>query len=166
MDSRISKLIRTNTALVFLCVIAIGVFIMTIRKNTDIEEPVRPAPVVVSNSQTPTSTGSVLDQLPESSPLKRAPSPDSFEKFFYSGQATTSAIFNCNDAYDVLLIYPVDIEYRVSSLSSVYNRAFACTLNASTTRVIDLSSVTLHASTTYYLVRAHQGLKGSWYGPY
>jgi hypothetical protein len=170
MDSRISKLLRTNTALVLLCVIAICALIYTL-KGRDGEEQIpvaHPTPTIapVSTGSSENSIQDIMDQVPESSPLKHAPARETFAQFVFQGQATTSVALECTDIYDVVLIYPMNIEYRATPVGSVYNRAFPCQKNTSMTRTIDVSMAPLHASTTYYIIRAHQGMRGTWYGPY
>lgn len=168
MHSRITQLIRSNIALAFLCIIAGGVLIMTIRgqEGVKMDKPVQEAPRIVPVDVRGGSTSDRGERALLSASLRDAPLPSSLLHITFSGQATTSVSLLCEDAYSVLLMYPVDVEYRINPLGSVYNRAFPCLRQATTTQVVDLHGLPLRMDMVYYFVRAHQGAEGSWYGPY
>jgi hypothetical protein len=170
MESRISKLIRTNTALALLCIISVGVLLLLLRQRDSLSRTAQTQQAAVEKSVAPIpveqSSPSPLDRLPASSPLKHAPAPGTFESFVFYGQATTSATLVCQDNYGVVLIYPSTLDYRLNPLSFLYNRAMLCARDATSTQLISFEHVRLEASSTYYIVRAHQGKQGSWYNPY
>lgn len=172
--STIEKLLRTNTALVFLCVISIGVLMLLFR-HAKTEEPapvIAPviAPVTVPAEQASGAMNTVNneEQVPPlaSSVFRNGPVPDTLPTFIFKGQPTVKTTFTCTDVYDVALIYPMSIDYRLYPLSSLYNRATACKNGVTTSKTISLENVRTEIGSRYYIVRAHQGKKGSWYNPY
>jgi hypothetical protein len=164
----IEKLLRTNTALIFLCVISIGVLVILFRRD-DAAKPVA-APVIVGTEQgsNPSVNANGDEIVPSlaASPYRNAPAPEKLPSFTFKDQSTVETSFTCTDTYDVALIYPISIDYRLYPLSSLYNRATACVKGATEKRVISLEKVRVEIGMEYYIVRAHQGKKGSWYGPY
>ncbi len=167
----IEKLLRTNTALVFLCVISIGVLILLFRHSSNKEPVVAPIITPISSTVGQSSDFSsvgVEDLVPSlsASPFRNAPAPEALPTFVFKGQATAKTSFTCTDVYDVALIYPMSIDYRLYPLSSLYNRATPCAKGTTLSQTISLEHVRTETGSTYYIVRAHQGKKGGWYAPY
>lgn len=170
---KIENLLRTNTALLLLCIISIGVLFLLIRhddagdKGSDIDLSAKKITIDPTQAtEDDLASEDPLAALPASSPLKHAPAPGTFQEFVFYGQSELGISFTCSDTYHVALIYPSTIDYRLNPLSALYNRAFPCTMNGSTTESISLVDRPFQASTTYYIVRAHQGKQGTWHGPY
>lgn len=170
MTSRIAQLLRTNIALALLCVIAIGVLIILFRQpERSGEAPVPKAQTVPSVVQT--GTPGVAESQSVGGPVEQAsfenmPSPKTFRPFTYSGQDLLNATGTCADAYEVLMIFPDDTDYRTNPGSAKYNTAEACAKGASFSKDVALKPLNLIASSSYYLIRASEGTSGTWYNPY
>ena len=169
---QIEKLLRTNTALAFLCIISIGILILLLRHSDPTKQTSTPThdPVVVSTGESTHPSPVVTDEelVPSlaASPFREGPVPGKLPTFVFAGQTTVKTTFTCTDVYDVALIYPTSIDYRLYPLSSLYNRATACTKGTTASRTISIENMRTEVGMTYYIVRAHQGKKGSWYDPY
>lgn len=178
--SKIEKLIRTNMALVFLCIISIGVLVLVVKNSGDDKSSVK---TIVAGSVSNVGGGSddladitspnESDDLAKSStqslalsPLRNMPDSSKFESFTYLVGDSIKVSSKCNDVYYVVIIYPEEIDYRIDLLSSKYNSATTCIKGKSYTDSVDLSGKGLVEGAKYYVVHASQAKKGSWYGPY
>lgn len=128
------------------------------------------APVIVAADQgsNPAVMANGEEQVPTlaASPFRNGPAPHDLPTFVFKGQTTVKTTFTCIDTYDTALIYPISIDYRLYPLSSLYNRATACKKGTTSSQTISLEHVRTEMGSTYYIVRAHQGKKGTWYAPY
>ncbi len=157
--SKIEKLIRTNTALVFLCVISIGVLILLVQDSENNNLPTKE--ISVDSTKINDSA-----QALELSPLKNMPDPSKFGSFTYKIDESVTVSSKCEDVYYVTIIYPMDVDYRTDLLSAKYNSAVQCIKGKSYNDILDLSGKGLIEGAKYYVVHASQAKKGSWYGPY
>ena len=175
MTERIGKLIRTNIALAALCIIAIGALVSMFRGH-GAQAPAGSAPgaldaggPVISGQQPESSVSSVGDALSRS-PFKGMPAPAKYQSFSYKPGAPISISGSCADAYRVIMIVPSSVDYRIDPSSAVYNDAAPCEAGHAFIERISLDSRTIvaqaGAGARYYVVRANEGHKGSWYGPY
>ena len=68
------------------------------------------------------------------------------------------------------MIFPAHVDYRADPSSAVYNDAAPCEAGHAFVERISLDSrpivVQAGRGARYYVVRANEGRKGSWYGPY
>ena len=168
MRSRINDLVRSNVALMLLCVISIGVLVLILRERGAVDarqaEVAKniPSHVISSASEEPSTPLPTVSD-PD---WARLPTPDAFESFMYSGQEDLNETLRCDDAYATVLIYPFSIDYRANHAGYVYNQAFPCAKGGDFEQAISLKDLRLTASTTYYLIHASQGSSGTWYNPY
>jgi len=173
ITDRISVLIRTNVALAALCIIAVGALVSVFRGH---EAPATSGatgatanidgPVISGQQPETTQSGDALAR----SPFKSMPAPSKFQFFSYSPGTPISVSGSCADAYRVIMIFPMSVDYRADTLSAVYNDAASCEAGHAFIEKISLDSRPVVAQAgpgaRYYVVRANEGRKGSWYGPY
>ncbi len=160
MPESISKLLRTNLALALLCIIAIASVAAYARQSSESEKK--------ANESKPMSVQSYDEAAAahQESDLAAMPAPSSFVPFEFNGQKTIDVKGTCADAYEVVLIFSMAIDYRSHPSEAIYNTAKPCELGKEFSESIDLSTVFLEPGKTYYLVRASEGKTGTWHDPY
>lgn len=107
-------------------------------------------------------------QIKESAPIINPdlPSPGKFKSFSYaSGTKNIQVKGFCLDEFYTILIFKAADDYRANPSASRYNTAFPCLGNKEFNQTISLESLNLEKG-DYYIIRAHQGKRGSWYNPY
>ena len=170
MSSRIGQLLRTNTALILLCVISIGVLFLVFHKNAGNEEAAvatkAPVPQVVQSPVSPTPSAPQA-AMPSDPTFSNMPATTTFISFLYqSPDETITAKGTCADAYGVILLFPASIDYRQNPGSASYNVATPCTIGQGFSQKIVLGDYHLTFGGRYYMVRASEGNKGTWHDPY
>ena len=169
MDSRIGKLLRTNTALILLCIISIGVLYLVFHRAGSESAAIdskAPTPHVV---QSPVSDAPSAPQaaIPSDPQFADMPATTTFMSFIYqSPDEAITATGTCADAYGVVLLFPSSIDYRSNPAGWSYNIATACSMGQEFSQKIGLSAYHLVLGGRYYMVRASQGNKGTWHDPY
>lgn len=164
ITSRIEKLIRTNTALVLLCIISVGVLVLVWRDSAPASSgDVSPRISIEQSSQ--------RQQAPDPEPeiaaaFRGMPEPASFNSFVYEGEETLSVSTKCSDEFSVIMIFPANIDYRVDVASARYNSAQQCVRGQVATERITASGFGFEVGQSYYIVKASQGRKGMWHDPY
>ncbi len=176
MTSRISSLLRTNTALILLCIISVGVLALLARgPQRSGEINTVPAKTMVIDSgnfgQNKSEDGAsgvapAPGGIPASSPFKNMPAPATFHEFIFHATSTLAVQLTCSDVYSVVMVFPKDVDYRSDILSAKYNAALPCTKGVVSTSIIDLSLHSMKEGESYYFIRAQEGTSGLWHDPY
>ncbi len=94
------------------------------------------------------------------------PLPETFESFVYQGEKTRHISTTCADMFDVIMIFPQQIDYRSDVLSARYNSALSCVIGETKMNEINMEGFGFQSGHTYYVVRASQGQEGLWHNPY
>jgi hypothetical protein len=97
--------------------------------------------------------------------LAKYPAPSVFHQFTYERGKPLTVKGECADAYYAVMVFHEDIDYRVSPLDARYNTAFPCE-NGSFSTSIPIETLFLTEGEGYYVIKAEQGTKGTWYAPY
>jgi hypothetical protein len=169
ITSKIEKLLRTNTALVLLCVISIGVLIIVFRGNGS-----RSGSIQSDLSDVKTISGTVHEgEVVEtnSAPaiaeaFRGMPEPSSYTSFIYEGDQNISITTKCADEFSVVMIFPIEIDYRSDVASARYNSAEQCVIGKQKTEKVSIGGFGFEDGHEYYIVKASQGKKGMWHDPY
>lgn len=133
--------------------------------------PARPTPGLPAHvALTPSGLSSApATVIQAQSPLvlTHFPSPDTLRHFTYRAGKPNSleVAIVCRAAYYTVLVYPAATDYRQNAGAALYNVAKPCPTPGEFTASVPLGQLNLAAG-EYYLVRAHQGAKGSWYDAY
>lgn len=97
--------------------------------------------------------------------LAKYPEPEVFHQFTYVRGETLVVEGVCKDAYYTLMIFAKGVDYRATPLEARFNTAYPCT--AETFREsIPIDTLFLKEGQGYYVIKAHQGEKDTWYDPY
>ncbi|MEN9913166.1 MAG: hypothetical protein RLY66_574 [Candidatus Parcubacteria bacterium] len=168
ITSKIEKLLRTNTALVFLCVISIGVLVIVFRGNGSRGDSTK-SDVEVKTISGTVHEGEVVET--NSAPaiaeaFRGMPEPSSYTSFVYEGDQNISITTKCNDDFSVIMIFPIEIDYRSDVASARYNSAEQCIAGKQKTEKVSISGFGFEDGHEYYIVKASQGKKGMWHDPY
>jgi len=164
MKEKINSLLRTNTALILLCIISVAVLAILVRERDDgVVRVGDNAPAIIPAIQSPVSSGSAPART---TLLRDMPDQATYQSFVYEMGKDISVSGICQDVYRVLLIFPKDIDYRRDPMSARYNTATACTLGKPYSETVSLESSRLQPGAEYYYIQAAEGERGAWYGPY
>jgi hypothetical protein len=162
----IATLLRTNTALLFLCIISLGVLYIAVHQSQESSTPVQEQKIIASTSgNSSDSSTPTPEQALALSPLRNMPVPSTFTSFLYSGQKEFSLPITCKDSYAVTLLFRATVDYRIDTLSAIYNNAAPCVSSKAATTTIPLSSSLIQGE-RYYVIRASEGSHGMWHDPY
>lgn len=175
---QIKRLLRTNLALTFLCIISIGILVL-IWKSPKVdftEMGTVEGNLSVGITDAVSRNDSVFDYDRENdgsstqalalSPLRNMPAPTKFKSFTYETDDAITVSLDCNDAYYVVIIYPLEVDYRIDLLSAKYNSAVPCIKGKSYQEKIELTGKGFVVGEKYYIIRASQAKKGGWHDPY
>lgn len=175
MTDKIGRLIRTNVALAALCIIAIGALVSMFRshevaRQSDASAGASGASPVISGQPLGGAPAAAKEDPLAHSPFRSMPAPSTFSSFAYKPGGKVAVSGTCADAYRVIMIFSADVDYRADPLSAVYNDAASCSAGHPFVEYLDLSGYAAidqaGAGARYYIVRASEGKRGSWYAPY
>ncbi|MEK7641697.1 MAG: hypothetical protein AAB365_01760 [Patescibacteria group bacterium] len=167
ITKKIEALIRTNTALFFLCIISIGVLVLIWRgqgagdRLESNQDSTAQVPVVAA-----LNAGDQKNEQVIAPAFKGMPDPESYTSFVYEGEESLSVSIKCTDDFSVVMIFPMEVDYRSDVLSARYNSAEPCVKGVARTGKISIRGFGLEEGHEYYVVKASQGKKGMWHDPY
>ncbi len=93
------------------------------------------------------------------------PEPSVFHQFTYVRGAELMVEGVCKDAYYVIMVYGKDVDYRATPMDARFNTAYPCAGERFAER-IPIDTLFLKEGAGYYVIKAHQGEKSTWYDPY
>lgn len=97
--------------------------------------------------------------------LANYPEPEVFHQFTYTRGAELTVEGVCKDSYYVVIVYGKDVDYRATPMDARFNTAYPCVGEGFSER-IPIDTLFLKEGAGYYVIKAHQGEKGTWYDPY
>ncbi len=136
-----------------------------------IKDTASPPPSGAPSPSAPTFNVAPAGPAALPSPLfAKYPDPSKFQKFIYDGRTINNGnelavSATCDDVYLAILVYPADFDYRQDPNRAVFNKAFPCTITRPFSYVISTADATAFKPGTYYVIKADQGARGTWYDP-